>query len=186
MWVLICVFPQFTCSLEKKSREHAATDGGTELSSISPDIIIENFKFQEVSLGGVEVEFHAVQANYYQSVDFFTFEEVEGVLSRDATPYYFMLPEAMYDRGMKSLISNGEITITADRLFHLTGMGGIFDFERHEASLDRNVVLQSGSVHVEGERGVLNITDESFRLKKVEATVIDPEGFQKELGEVVK
>lgn len=123
---------------------------------------------------------------YYRSVDFISFEGVEGVFLGDKIPYYFKLPEAMYDSGMKSLISSGDVFITAADVFRLTGVGGVFDFEKKEARLERHVTLRSGTLSVTGERGVMDFTGESFRLERVAATIEDIERLKKELEEVAE
>lgn len=174
------------CSKKDRVQTSVKSVGSVAIPSVSPDMVIQNFKFREISQRGVDADFTARRAHYFRAVDFVSFIDVEGVFKGDEVPYHFRLQEAMYDSGIRSLVSTGKVLITASDVFRLTGYGGIFDFERHEASLERDVVLRSGSISVTGEKGVLDFKNENFRLEKVQAFISDLEGFHDELKEVVK
>lgn len=186
--LLMLLFPLSLCFCSKNdgAERLAKSAGKLTVPSLSPDMVIQTFEFREISQRGVDVDFTARRANYFRAVDFVSFIDVEGVFKGDGVPYHFELPEAMYDSEIKSLVSTGKVLITASDIFRLTGYGGIFDFERSEASLERNVILRSGALSVTGERGVMNFKEETFRMEKVEASILDLGELEEELKEVVK
>jgi len=183
---LLCVHFLCSCSRYDEGETSLPGSGAVRITAITPDMLIDRFDFREISQKGVDVEFGARRAKYYRSVDFISFEDVKGVFQGGKVSYQFMLPEAMYDSGIRSLVSSGNVLITASDVFRLTGTGGVFDFEKREARLDSNVTLVSGTLSVIGEEGVMDFNGETLELKKVEATIWDLDRFQEELEEVVK
>lgn len=183
---LLCVHLLYSCSRYDEGETSLPGSGAVKIAAITPDMVIDRFDFREISQKGVDVEFGARRAKYYRSVDFISFEDVKGVFQGGEVSYQFMLPEAMYDSGIRSLVSSGNVLITASDVFRLTGTGGVFDFEKREARLESNVTLVSGTLSVIGEEGVMDFIGESLELKKVEATIWDLDRFQEELREVVK
>ena len=174
------------CSKNGGRETSVGGSGGVVIPQTSPDMVIHNFEFREISQKGVDVDFTARRANYFKGVDFVSFEKVEGVFKGDQVPYYFTLPEAVYDIEIKSLVSSGRVLITASDVFRLTGSGGVFDFEHREAILERDVLLKSGTLSVTGERGIMDFKEERFRLERVEAHISDLTELKEELGEVIR
>jgi hypothetical protein len=170
--LLTILCAHFLCSCSRYD-EGATSLPGSEsvrIIAITPDIVIDRFDFREISQKGVDVEFGARRAKYYRSVDFISFEDVKGV----------------FQGGIRSLVSSGNVLITASDVFRLTGTGGVFDFEKREARLDSNVTLVSGTLSVIGEEGVMDFNGETLELQKVEATILDLDRFQEELREVAE
>jgi hypothetical protein len=188
VFITIAVFSLFlhSCSVNIGVEKSSRSGGVAELPGEDADMVISDFKFKEISPAGVEVAFDAARAYYYEGVDLMFFQNVEGNLNENRETFSFYIPEAVYDRDIKALISSEKILIVSDRGYRLSSFGGTFDFVKGEVLLNRNVVFYSSNFRVEGESGVLNMKEDTLTLARVKAIFSDISGLEREIKEVLE
>lgn len=156
------------------------------MDSWSPDIVMETFTFSEVTTEGIDVEFSANRANYFQNVDIVAFDSVTGNFSSGAISYRFSLPTALYDRSKKFLVTTDRVLIEGDRGFTITGDGGVLDFGSRNVTLERNVKYLSRSLRIEGERGFMSMKKGTLEVERVEAFIESVDDIDSDLGGALK
>ncbi|RMG58850.1 MAG: hypothetical protein D6713_06715 [Deltaproteobacteria bacterium] len=145
------------------------------------DMVMRGISLTEVVSGGDRLSLHAERAYYYEGEKLLFFEGVAGNFGQGERAVHFTLPEGVYDREKGQILAFQRVTVSSRRGIQLQGVGGAFDLNARKVYVERNILLTSDSLRLEGETGEMDIPSGVVKMRKVKGVISSLEGVSNDV-----